>query len=89
MKSLASLMPRAPPPDQPRPPPPQLIQDFGWEGAIWSEMERERVTASTAKMVSVGTAVRRMEERRWGVMGAEEGLVGSLARSAMVARRAL
>ncbi|KAG8416289.1 hypothetical protein J3458_006882 [Metarhizium acridum] len=46
--SVASLMPSAAPPDQPSPPPPQLIQDPGKVGWMLSWTKLAFVTASTA-----------------------------------------
>src|SRR6478735_10894750 len=52
--SVASLIPSAPPPDQPRPPPPQLIHDPGSVGCTLSCTKPVFVTASIAQMVSSG-----------------------------------
>jgi len=45
-------MPRAPPPDQPRPPPPQLIQEPGRVAWMLSATNPVLVTASMAHIVS-------------------------------------
>jgi hypothetical protein len=56
--SAASLMPSAAPPDQPRPPAPQLIQEPGRVGRTLSWMKPVLLTASTTQMVSSGQAAR-------------------------------
>src|SRR5277367_1626844 len=61
--SVASLIPREPPPDQPSPPPPQLIQEPGSVAWMLSATNPVFVTASIAQIVSFGNAFRSIWQR--------------------------